>query len=187
MGIKVKHILSLPHRFWAFAAACVAIVVLQCMLSSCGNSVNNKRIPSYPVDINLSTPGLWNSYGIGGIGLYKIFKKGEQPSNFPWLATTYTGYGGVLLVGVDPAAFFADEAWPYLPMAFDLACPVEIDPKVTVSVDEAKFEALCHKCESRYTLFSGGGPVSGPAVGYKYGLQPYKCVGTPMTGFRIYR
>lgn len=156
-------------------------------LSACGEHVNNKRIPSYPVDINLANPGLWNAYGIGGIGDYSIFVKGSQPASFPWLATSYTGYGGVLLVGVDPAAFFADEAWPYLPMAFDLACPVEIKPEVTVYVDETKFEAVCPECGSRYTLFSGGGPVSGPAVGYKYGLQQYKCTGTPMTGFRIYR
>lgn len=165
----------------------VLLLILCYVATSCGESVNNKRIPSYPVDINLSTAGQWHTYGIGGIGDYKIFIKGSQPSNFPWLSTTYTGFGGVLLVGVDPAAFFADEAWPYLPMAFDLACPVEIDPKITVEVDPLSFEAVCPECGSHYTLYSGGGPVSGPAVGYKYGLQQYRCSGTPMTGFRIYR
>lgn len=163
------------------------VMIVALLMVGCGESVNNKRIPSYPVDINLSTPGMWNTYGIGGIGMYKIFIRNSYPASFPWLATTYTGYGGVLLVGVDPSAYFADEAWPYLPMAFDLACPVEIDPEVCVYVDEARFEAVCPDCGSRYTLYSGGGPVSGPAVGYRYGLQSYKCSGTPMTGFRITR
>lgn len=156
-------------------------------LTGCGNEVNNDRIPAYPVEINLSNAGLWTTYGIGGIGMYRYFIKGQEPSNFQWLATTYTGYGGVLLVGVDPAAYFQNEAWPYLPQAYDMACPVECQEDVRVYVDDNSFEAVCPECGSRYTLYSGGGPVSGPALGYKYGLQLYKCVGSPTTGFRIYR
>lgn len=156
-------------------------------LTGCGDEINNDRIPAMPVDINLSSAGLWATYGIGGIGMYRYFIKGEEPSNFPWLATTYTGFGGVLLVGVDAAAYFQNDAWPYMPKAYDMACPVEADASVRVYVDENSFEAVCPMCKSRYTLYSGGGPVSGEALGLKYGLKQYNCTGTPTTGFRIYR
>lgn len=154
---------------------------------SCGDDVNNKRIPAYPVFINLSTPGLWSTYGVGGVMQYREFIKEENiPSDFGWLGSTFTGYGGVLLCGVDAASNFADDTWPYLPVAYDLSCPVEMQQNVRVYVND-RFEAVCPKCGSHYTLMSGGGPVSGPAVAMRYGLQPYKCVGSPMTGFTIVR
>lgn len=157
-------------------------------LSGCGETVNNHRIPAMPVDIHLHTPGLWNTYGVGGIGMYRIFnKETNTPPDFPWTANTFTGYGGVLLVGVDAAANFGDQQWPYLPMAFDMSCPVEAEPNIVVYVDEMKFEAVCPKCQSRYTLYSGGGPVAGPAAGLRYGLEQYACVGNPWDGFTILR
>lgn len=167
-------------------AALAALFFLSAAVS-CGEDVNNKRLPAYPVDVNLSNIGLWNTYGIGGIGDWAEFIKPDVPSGFPWLASTFTGYGGILLVGVDPSAFGNNGAWAYMPMAFDLACPVEAEADIRVYVDDSRFEAVCPVCESRYTLLSGGGPVAGPAVGYKYGLQVYRCTGTPATGFRITR
>lgn len=158
------------------------------LATSCGDTVNNTRLPNYPVFINLATPGLWNTYGVGGVGMHREFIKDLNiPSNFGWLASTATGYGGVLLAGVDAASNFADETWPYLPVAYDLSCPVEADRNVRVYVDEETFEAVCPECGSRYTILSGGGPVKGPAVSYRYGLEPYRCYGTPMTGFTITR
>ncbi len=158
------------------------------LTGGCGETVNNDRIPAMPVDINLHTPGLWNTYGVGGIGMYRIFRKQTNtPADFPWTAGTFTGYGGVLLVGVDAAANFSDRQWPYLPMAYDLSCPVEADPDVVVYVDEMKFEAVCPVCKSRYTLYSGGGPVAGQAVGLRYGLASYVCIGTPWDGCTILR
>lgn len=154
---------------------------------SCDDAVNNKRLPAYPVLINLSNPGLWNTYGVGGVMQYSEFIKEQNiPSNFPWLGSTATGFGGVLLCGVDAASNFADETWPYLPVAYDMCCPVEADQNIRVYVND-RFEAVCPECKSHYTLLSGGGPLSGPAVGLRYGLEPYKCVGSPMTGFIITR
>lgn len=166
----------------------LTVVLLAALLSGCGETVNNNRIPAMPVDINLHTPGLWNTYGVGGIGMYRIFRKEANiPSDFPWTAATYTGYGGVLVVGVDAAANFGDQQWPYMPMAYDMSCPVEAEPNVVVYVDEIRFEAVCPVCKSRYTLYSGGGPVDGPAVALRYGLEPYNCIGTPWDGFIIVR
>lgn len=99
------------------------------MAVSCSDAVNNTRLPNYPVYLNLSGAGMWNTYGIGGVGMHREFIKDRQlPAGFPYLASSYTGYGGILLVGVDAAANFADETWPYLPMAFDMSCPVEAKP-----------------------------------------------------------
>lgn len=141
-----------------------------------------------PVDINLANAGLWATYGVGGMGQYRRFIKDEkEPSGFAYLATTYTGYGGVLLVGVDAASQFQDEAWGYYPVAYDLACPVEVEADVRVYVDDSSMEAICPKCKSHYAIMSGGGAISGPALTSKYGLEVYRCVGSPTDGFRIVR
>lgn len=168
--------------------ACFMVAAACLTMAGCADSVNNTRLPNFPVFLNLSGPGMWNTYGVGGVGMHREFVKDRQiPAGFPYLASSFTGYGGILLVGVDAASNFADATWPYLPMAFDLSCPVEASQDVLVYVDESSFEAVCPKCHSRYTLMSGGGPLAGPAVGFKYGLQPYRCSGTPMTGFTITR
>jgi len=173
----------------AKAKMMVQIIIAFILTSSCAEEINNHRIPAMPVDINLGDPGLWATYGIGGIGVYQIFDRNlGLPSNFHFLDKTYTGYGGVLLIGLSPfTAFPSDEtyAWPYQPAAFDLACPVEVDPSVKVAVDDMKLEAQCPMCSSRYSLEAGGAPVAGPALGMKYGLQRYTCSGSPLTGFRI--
>lgn len=166
----------------------LTVILSAIILTSCGQSVNNRRLPNYPVLLNLSGAGMWNTYGVGGVGMHREFIKDKHlPQGFPYPASSYTGYGGILLVGVDAASNFADETWPYLPVAFDLSCPVEASQDVLVYVDDEKFEAVCPKCQSRYTLMSGGGPIAGPAVGLRYGLEPYKCVGSPLSGFVITR
>ena len=164
------------------------MLVAALWLSSCGDAVNNTRLPNYPVYLNLSGAGVWNTYGVGGVGMHREFIKDKNlPGGFPYLASSYTGYGGILLAGVDAASNFADETWPYLPVAYDMSCPVEAERDVVVYVDDNTFEAVCPKCQSHYTLMSGGGPIAGPAVGLRYGLEPYKCIGSPMTGFIITR
>ena len=171
------------QKFLFFSAAA--------LFTACGEELNNDRIPALPVDINLATPGLWATYGISGVNTYQFFIKDKRiPSGFYYLENSYTGFGGVLLAGMSndvPWGDAADAAWPYRPVAFDLACPVEVDPSVIVGIDEYRMEAVCPVCKSRYSLEAGGGAVAGPAVGMKYGLQQYKCIGSPMNGFRIIR
>lgn len=141
------------------------------------NQVDDDRIPSLPVYINLSGAGMWNTYGVAGIGLSRSFINSggvTSPPGFPFTANTYLGFGGVLLIGgMDP---FTSE--PNVPLAYDLACPVERDQSVRVSVDPDNFEAVCRKCGSRYdVVMAGGSPVAGPALtgDVKYGLRRYVC------------
>lgn len=141
------------------------------------NQVDDDRIPSLPVYINLSGAGMWNTYGVAGIGLSRSFINAggvASPSGFPFTANTYLGFGGVLLIGgIDP---FTSE--PNVPLAYDLACPVERDQSVRVTVDPDNFEAVCRKCGSRYdVVMAGGSPVAGPALtgDVKYGLRRYVC------------
>lgn len=152
------------------------LVGLLSLLSSC-NQVDDDRIPSLPVYINLSGAGLWNSYGVSGVGVSRRFinYQGEQsPDGFPYNANTYVGFGGVLLIGgIDP---FTSE--PNVPLAYDLSCPVERSQTVRVSVNSENLEAVCPVCGSHYNVVTAGGsPVSGPALTgkYKYGLRRYSC------------
>ncbi len=129
------------------------------------NRIDNNVIPTYTVRLDLGTYGVWNTYGVNGVGEYRIFNRDKRlPANFPYNANTYTGFGGVLLIrGVDE------------PLAYDAACPVERRADCTLTVD-AKLEAVCPKCGSHYNVINGaGGPISGTAITQKVGLTTYKC------------
>ncbi len=154
----------------------VSLIAMLSVVSSC-NQVDDDRIPSLPVYINLSGAGMWNSYGVSGVGISRNFINWQgvvSPSGFPYNAGTYVGFGGVLLVGgVDP---FTSE--PNVPLAYDLSCPVECSQTVRVAINADNLEAVCPECGSHYNVITAGGsPVSGPALTgqYKYGLRRYVC------------
>lgn len=159
----------------------IVTVVAVMLLAAC-DSVNNKSLPAYSVRIYLNDYALWNAYGVHSLGDFRIFNREKGlPSNFPYNINTYTGFGGVLLfMGQDMQSGGA------VPLAFDLACPVEHDANVTVSIDADNLDAVCHKCNSRYdVLIGGGGPKSGIAINRKVGLNPYRVVPTNTGGYII--
>lgn len=167
----------------ALAAVYTSAVLL---LSGC-HSVDDERIPAMPVSINLSDAGLWNTYGVSGFGLFRYFiPQLNEPAGYRYTANTATGFGGVLLIGgMDP---FTTET--NVPLAYDMACPVECDPNVRVAVDATSFEAICGKCGSHYDVtMQGGAPLSGPATEgkYKYGLTRYQCLRSVGGGYMITR
>jgi hypothetical protein len=138
--------------------------------SSCDH-IDNKVIPRFTVRIDLSGYAIWNTYGVNGVGEYRIFNREKGiPSNYPYNVNTYTGYGGVLLMmGIDG------------PMAYDLSCPVEASQEITLSIDADNFEAVCSKCGSRFNPLTGaGGPISGVAINNKVGMRIYRA--TPSNG-----
>ncbi len=145
------------------AAAAIFLLV---MASACEH-IDNKAVPRFTVRIDLGNIGLWNTYGVNGMGEYRIFNRDKHiPANFPYNVNTYTGYGGVLLMmGMDA------------PMAYDLACPVEISQDVILSINPENFEAVCPRCQSRFNPLTGaGGPVSGVAINNKVGMRAYRVV-----------
>ncbi|MDE6512435.1 MAG: hypothetical protein K2L00_10155 [Muribaculaceae bacterium] len=176
--------------FLSFLKKGSVLVSLAAMLSavpSC-HQVDDDRIPSLPVFIDLKGAGMWNSYGVPGVGISRSFInfQGEvSPAGFPYTANTYVGFGGVLLIGgVDP--FTAE---PNVPLAYDLSCPVERSQTVRVSIDPGNLEAVCKVCGSRYdVLTAGGAPVGGPALTgkYKYGLRRYVCQPEQTGGYIVH-
>lgn len=146
-----------------------ALIALMTIGSSC-DPVNNHEVPRYVVNIDLGNYALWSTYGVTGLGDYRIFSRARHlPSNFPYNANVYTGYGGVLLMmGFDGITS------SYVPIAYDTACPVENQQDCNVGIDATTLEAVCPKCGSHYdVMMGGGGPISGRALTYKYGLRPY--------------
>lgn len=163
----------------------ISLWILLLAVGAC-ESVNDTRIPSMPVYINLSDPGMWNSYGVAGFGdfNYFVFQSGSQrePSGFPYVDTSATGYGGVLLIeGMDP--FMLETL---VPMAYDMSCPVEKSPTIRVRIDPETYEAVCPVCGSHYDVTMGAGaPVAGVAVTDHYGLRRYYCHRTVTNGYII--
>ena len=148
-----------PNIMKAFAA-----LLLLVMASACEH-IDNKTVPRYTVRIDLGSYALWSTYGVSGMGEYRIFNRDKRiPSNFPYNVNTYTGYGGVLLMmGMDG------------PLAYDLSCPVEVSPDITLSISADNFEAICPRCNSHFDpLMNAGGPVSGVAINSKVGMRQYR-------------
>ena len=163
---------------FACAALCVSL------FSGC-HEVDDERIPRMPVSINITGAGMWNTYGVAGTGLSRDFILREGiPEGFPYTQGSATGFGGVLLIGgMDP---FTSE--PNVPLAYDLACPVERKSSVRVYIDAGNLDAVCPECGSHYNVVTGGGsPVSGIALTgkTKYALRRYQCLGGNTGGYYI--
>ncbi len=157
------------------------------LLSASCSQLDDDRIPSMPVYINLGDTGLWNVYGVSGVGDWTRFIKDlSEPANFSYTSNqnTYTGFGGVLLIGgLNPFDPTIDE-----PLAYDLACPVECRRNVRVYIDPNNLEAVCPECGSRYNvLTAGGASLSGPAYtnNPRYGLTRYECLAAQNGGYLI--
>ena len=163
-------------KFLKVESIMMALAVVLSAIPAC-NQVDDDRIPSLPVFIDISGAGLWNTYGVSGVGISRNFINSDgivSPSGFPYNANSYVGFGGVLLIGgVDP---FTGES--NVPLAYDLSCPVECRQNVRVAINADNLEAVCPVCASRYdVLTAGGAPVGGPALtgDTKYGLRRYVC------------
>lgn len=155
--------------------------------SSC-HQLNDERLPSMPVYIDMSNQGIWNAYGVHGYGQFNMFLftgkgSGNLPPGFTYTYGSATGYGGVLLISGQNA--FTGEAGP---LAYDLSCPVERLPNVRVYVDPNTFEAVCPDCHSHYDVVeAGGAPLSGPALASQYAMTHYECYATNGGGYLITR
>ena len=155
--------------------------ILLLIFSAC-ESVDQQRIPNLPVNISLADAGIWNSYGVSGYGMSRNFILNpsgiSSPIGFSYSATSATGFGGVLLIsGLD-----------LIPLAYDLACPVERNPKILVAVDPETYFAVCKECGSVYDVtLAYGAPVAGPAASgkYKYELKAYHCIPSGYGGYYI--
>lgn len=165
----------------------ITISVSLAILTSACESVDSDRIPNMPVSINMADAGMWNSYGVAGFGSLKrfILSPGlREPSGFPYSQTSATGFGGVLLIeGMDPY-----EMTTGVPLAYDLACPVEMKQDVRIHVTGDLYEAVCPVCGSRFDVTMGGGaPLSGPAASgdRRYGLRRYRCIPSGIGGYTI--
>lgn len=158
------------------------LLLVACGLLGGCDKINNESLPNYSVRINLGDYGLWNTYGVHSLGDFRIFNRVKGlPKNFPYNVNTYTGFGGVLLfMGQDLQSGGA------VPLAFDLACPVEHNAEVTVSIDPSTLDAVCPTCKSHYDVLIGsGGPKSGIAIDRKVGLNMYKVHPTSSGGYII--
>ncbi len=135
------------------------------------------RIPSAPVRIEFGNAVMWSVYGVSAYPSYREFVKSEnKPKGFSYVANSYTGYGGVMLL-CDPTNIVK---------AYDMSCPVERSSKIRIHYDEEEFVLRCNECGSTYDI-STGSPLSGRAHEHRYFLQPYAVFFNAMGGVLITR
>lgn len=165
----------------------IAVLAAVMLLAAGGcNTIDDNRIPAMPVNINLSTPDLWVTYGPSGYGDYRLFiRELREPRNFAFTEKTATGYGGVLVIcGVNP--FFPEQG--IVPLAYDLSCPVESKPEIRVEMqaDGLVPIAVCPECGSSFDVVErGGSPIEGIALSENVGLSRYECRPTQYGGYLI--
>ncbi len=141
----------------------ILILALAAVLSAC-KTVDDDRIPRVAVRIDFPTVGLWDAYGVSGALQHRRFIKNQYlPVGFPYTATMYTGFGGVLLVSGFDGEF----------KAYDLACPVECRTNVLIEVQSDLNIAECPVCHSTYDIYRFGSPLSGVASQKAYALTRY--------------
>ena len=129
------------------------------------DTLDDDRIPPAAVNIAFPSVAEWDVYGVSGALDHKRFIPEQNlPKGFFYTASTYCGFGGILLVG-DVLG---------VPHAYDLSCPVERSTTVRVRINTETNLAECPKCHSTYDVFSlTGHPVSGEAASKGYGLRHY--------------
>lgn len=148
------------------AALASAIAAFSCQ------SVDDTRIPATAVYLPFTDAGVWAVYGVSGALDAHSFVKSERiPTGYPYTELSATGFGGILLVG----------DFDGNPVAYDLACPVEVKPSVRVGIDRDQSVAVCPVCGSTYDVFRLGHPLSGPAAESGYALARYR-VGPSQSG-----
>lgn len=150
----------MPHRHLLLPLALLFAGLLQ----SC-HTLDDERIPAVPVRVAFTSLSEWEFYGVSGAMQHKQFILDQHiPSNFPYTALSRTGFGGILLVSDIHG----------VPVAYDLACPVERKATIRVNVDSENNVAECPECHSTYDIYSNlGHPLSGEASRKGYGLTRY--------------
>ena len=140
----------------------LVIVALSLLVTGCERG-DFDRIPAAAVRIEFGNAVMWSKYGVAAYPDNKEFIKSEnKPKGFTYVANSYTGYGGVLLL-CDPTNTVR---------AYDLSCPVERSSKVRIHFDKEDLVLRCEKCGSTYDVTTGV-PLSGTAHTHRYFLQPY--------------
>lgn len=150
-------------------------------LAGCSSS-DHERVPLMGVELEINS-AQWTTYGVFGYGDSRRFIRSEKvPAGFPYTASTYTGFGGILLISGTDDGFDYNSV-----LAYDLACPVEV-PKISrVDIDPETFDAVCPKCHSRFNVCEGSGhAVSGPAYEYKYDMRKYKVSPGQLGGYMVH-
>ncbi len=154
--------MNLLNTARALACAALALAAAAC------HHVDDDRIPPVPVRVAFNTIGDWHTYGVSGVSSPRIFRVADRlPAGFPYTALSYTGFGGIIMVGDIHGR----------PVAYDLACPVEVKPTVRVQYVEDDMTAECPVCHSVYELVTNyGNPIAGPAAQRGYALQRYSVI-----------
>lgn len=148
-------------------------------LSGCHSvDMNESRIPRTAVYVPFTTLADWETYGVGGAdGLgsalqSRVFNREERvPSSYFYPDYSYTGFGGLLLVGDVHS----------IARCYDQSCPVERQRDVRVVIERDTNLAKCRRCGSTYDVFGTTGrppgyPVAGPAQVSGYTLRVYSVI-----------
>ena len=129
------------------------IPLFVCLAFSCEDEIYSP-IPWAPVGFTLELNG--RDSELNGVLSYKTFTQKRFDAD-------RLGYGGVLVINSIGTTTGINLK------AYDLACPVEVDPNVKIKPDADGIKATCPKCGAVYNISSHGIPISGS----KHPLRQY--------------
>lgn len=122
------------------------LLLFALLLLSCGKT-EYSDIPSRPVSLTLDLT--FKDKELNSVLAHRIYTINDINTS----QREYVGFGGVLV-------YHSSVGF----VAFDAACPYEVDPNTRVQVDSTGISATCPKCGSTYSLEAGGAPISGPST-----------------------
>lgn len=126
----------------------LCLLCILCFLSCAKTEYSD--IPLRPVNLTLYLGD--KDKELNSVLAHKIYTK----KNINASQMEAVGFGGVLVFHSSSGSN------PFL--AYDIACPYEINASITVQVDPSGMTATCPKCGSQYDLVYFGRPLSGPSA-----------------------
>jgi nitrite reductase/ring-hydroxylating ferredoxin subunit len=143
-------------------------IVAFLVLLSCGE-LEDSDIPSAYVYLVLDLT--YEDKALNTVTAHKIYTEKDINTS----QQEAVGFGGVIVYHSTLNGY----------VAYDIACPYELNAKTVVEAEDLSLTATCPKCGSVYDLENGGAPQSGPSA-EKPGRKRLRIYSTTKVGDKIY-
>jgi hypothetical protein len=140
------------------------IIFFTCFAYACEDEIYS-TIPSAPVHLILDLSTYDNK--LNASLAHASFTKESYPEGRPRLSTDRLGFGGILAING-----FGNDVLNANLYAYDLSCPVEVEPSTRVIPDDLG-KARCPKCGAVYNIANGRGS---PESVTKLFLRSYRVI-----------
>ncbi|MDD2436195.1 MAG: (2Fe-2S)-binding protein [Massilibacteroides sp.] len=143
-------------------------IIASFIFLSCGE-LEDSDIPSTYVNLTLDLT--YEDKELNTVTAHKIYTTKDINTS----QQEAVGFGGIIVYHSTLNGY----------VAYDIACPYELNANTVVTAEEFSLTATCPKCGSVYDLENGGRPLSGPSA-ENPGRKRLRIYSTTKVGNKIY-